>query len=66
MKVSMATAPSEEVDVPRPTVGPKDALIKISPCGLCGCDALYIAIDGHVVINRCQPGPSDNGIVTFN
>jgi D-arabinose 1-dehydrogenase-like Zn-dependent alcohol dehydrogenase len=67
MKVSMVTAPSEiqVVDVPRPTVGPKDALIKIRPCGACGSDA-YIAIDDHVVNNRCQPRPSDNVVVTFN
>ena len=48
MKVSMVTAPGETrvVDVPKPTVGPNDALIKMRACGICGSDAFYIAIGG--------------------
>jgi 2-desacetyl-2-hydroxyethyl bacteriochlorophyllide A dehydrogenase len=48
MKISMVTAPGETqvVDVPTPTVGPHDALIKIRACGICGSDALYIAMGG--------------------
>jgi 2-desacetyl-2-hydroxyethyl bacteriochlorophyllide A dehydrogenase len=48
MKASMVTAPGETqvVDVPKPTVGPEDVLIKIRACGICGSDAFYIAIGG--------------------
>ena len=48
MKVSMVTAPGETqvVDVPKPTVGPADVLVKIRACGICGSDAFYIAIGG--------------------
>jgi L-iditol 2-dehydrogenase len=48
MKVSVVTAPgvTEVVDVPKPTVGPKDALVKIRACGICGTDAFYISIGG--------------------
>ena len=44
----MVTAPGETqvVDVPMPTVGPNDALIKIRACGICGSDAFYISIGG--------------------
>ena len=44
----MVTGPGETrvVDVPTPTVGPTDALIKIRACGICGSDAFYIAIGG--------------------
>jgi threonine dehydrogenase-like Zn-dependent dehydrogenase len=44
----MVTGPGETqvVDVPRPTVGPNDALIKMRACGICGSDAFYIAIGG--------------------
>ncbi len=48
MKVSMMTAPGETrvVDMPKPTVGPNDALIKIRACGICGSDAFYISLGG--------------------
>lgn len=44
----MVTGPGETrvVDVPTPTAGPTDALIKIRACGICGSDAFYIAIGG--------------------
>jgi threonine dehydrogenase-like Zn-dependent dehydrogenase len=48
MKVSKVTGPGETqlVDVPRPAVGATDVLVKIRACGICGSDALYIAIGG--------------------
>jgi len=48
MKASMVTAPGETqvVDVPKPTVGPADVLVKVRACGICGSDAFYISIGG--------------------
>src|ERR1700738_5022178 len=48
MKVSVVTARGETrvLDVPKPTVGPADVLVKIRACGICGSDAYYIAIGG--------------------
>lgn len=48
MKVSVVTAPGETqvIDVPKPTLGPADALVKIRACGICGSDAFYISIGG--------------------
>jgi 2-desacetyl-2-hydroxyethyl bacteriochlorophyllide A dehydrogenase len=48
MKASMVTPPGETqvVDVPKPTVGPADVLVKIRACGICGSDAFYISIGG--------------------
>jgi L-iditol 2-dehydrogenase len=48
MKVAVVTAPGETrvLDVPKPTVGPADVLVKIRACGICGSDAFYIAIGG--------------------
>jgi threonine dehydrogenase-like Zn-dependent dehydrogenase len=48
MKASMVTAPGETrvVDVPKPAVGPNDALIRMRACGVCGSDAFYISIGG--------------------
>ena len=48
MKVSVVTAPGETrvLEVPKPTVGPADVLVKIRACGICGSDAFYIAIGG--------------------
>lgn len=48
MKVSMVTGPgqTEVVEVPDPTVGPADVLVKMKACGICGSDALYIAMGG--------------------
>jgi L-iditol 2-dehydrogenase len=44
----MVTGPGQTqvVDVPTPTVGPNDALIKMRACGICGSDAFYISIGG--------------------
>ena len=48
MKVSMVVGAgkTEIVEVPDPTVGPADVLVKMKACGICGSDALYIAIGG--------------------
>jgi 2-desacetyl-2-hydroxyethyl bacteriochlorophyllide A dehydrogenase len=48
MKATMVTAPGETrvVDVPKPTTGPNDVLVKIRACGICGSDAFYISIGG--------------------
>ncbi|MEW2478397.1 zinc-binding dehydrogenase [Mycobacterium sp. NPDC049093] len=48
MKVAMVTGPGTTgvVEVDRPEVGPRDVLVKIRACGICGSDALYIAIGG--------------------
>jgi threonine dehydrogenase-like Zn-dependent dehydrogenase len=34
------------VDVPRPEFGPADVLVRMRACGICGSDALYIAVGG--------------------
>ena len=48
MKQSMVTGPgqAEVVEVPKPVVGPRDVLVKMRACGICGSDAMYIAIGG--------------------
>lgn len=48
MKASVVTGPGtvEVLDVPTPTVGPRDVLVRVRACGLCGSDSFYIAIGG--------------------
>jgi threonine dehydrogenase-like Zn-dependent dehydrogenase len=48
MKATMITGPAQTgvVDVPDPTVGPRDVLVRIRACGICGSDALYISMGG--------------------
>ncbi len=48
MKVAMVTGPGQTqvVDAPKPPVGPKDVLVKMRACGICGSDALYISLGG--------------------
>lgn len=48
MKASVVTGPGQTqvVDVPTPTVGPNDALVRMRACGICGSDAFYISIGG--------------------
>jgi threonine dehydrogenase-like Zn-dependent dehydrogenase len=48
VKVSVVTGPGETqvIDVPKPAVGPADALVKMRACGICGSDAFYISIGG--------------------
>jgi 2-desacetyl-2-hydroxyethyl bacteriochlorophyllide A dehydrogenase len=48
MRASVVTAPGQTqvVELPKPAVGPMDVLVKIRACGICGSDALYIALGG--------------------
>jgi 2-desacetyl-2-hydroxyethyl bacteriochlorophyllide A dehydrogenase len=48
MKATVVTGPgsTEIIEVPDPRVGPKDILVKIRACGICGSDSFYIAIGG--------------------
>ncbi len=44
----MVTGPgtTEIVEVPDPVPGPRDVLVRMRACGICGSDAIYIAIGG--------------------
>lgn len=48
MRAAIITGPdkTEIIDIPTPTVGPNDVLVKIRACGICGSDTLYISIGG--------------------
>ena len=48
MRVSLVAGPGETDvrEVPDPTPGPGDVLVKMKACGICGSDALYIAMGG--------------------
>ena len=48
MRVSMVTGPGETdvLEVPDPSAGPADVLVKMKACCICGSDALYIAMGG--------------------
>ena len=48
MRVSMVTGPgkTEVLEVPDPSPGPADVLVKMKACGICGSDSLYIAMGG--------------------
>ncbi|WP_280832673.1 zinc-dependent alcohol dehydrogenase [Mycolicibacterium frederiksbergense] len=48
MKVSTVTGPgtAESLEVPRPEIGSRDVLVRMRACGICGSDAMYIAIGG--------------------
>lgn len=48
MKAAVVTGAgtTDVIEVDRPEVGPRDVLVKIRACGICGSDALYIAIGG--------------------
>ena len=48
MKLAVVTGAgtTDVIDVAQPEVGPRDVLVKIRACGICGSDALYIAIGG--------------------
>lgn len=48
MRAAIITAPdkTEILEVPTPTAGPDDVLVKIRACGICGSDSLYISIGG--------------------
>ncbi|MDT5077814.1 MAG: hypothetical protein QOJ80_2451 [Mycobacterium sp.] len=48
MKVATVTRPgtAEVCDAPQPEAGPRDVLVRMRACGICGSDAFYIAIGG--------------------
>lgn len=48
MRAAIITGPekTEILDVPTPVVGPRDVLVRIRACGICGSDSLYISIGG--------------------
>jgi L-iditol 2-dehydrogenase len=48
MKVATVTGPgtAEVRDAPQPEAGPRDVLVRMRACGICGSDAFYIAIGG--------------------
>jgi 2-desacetyl-2-hydroxyethyl bacteriochlorophyllide A dehydrogenase len=48
MRASVVTAPGETqvVELPKPVAGPRDVLVKMRACGICGSDALYISLGG--------------------
>jgi 2-desacetyl-2-hydroxyethyl bacteriochlorophyllide A dehydrogenase len=48
MKTVMVNGPgtTEVVEVPTPSAGPRDVLVRMRACGICGSDSFYIAIGG--------------------
>ncbi|TAM73252.1 zinc-binding dehydrogenase [Mycobacterium sp.] len=48
MKTSVVTGPgrAEVLDAERPKAGPRDVLVRMRACGICGSDAFYITIGG--------------------
>jgi len=57
MKVSTVTGPgtAELLDAPQPEAGPKDVLVRMRACGICGSDAFYITIGGIPPRQGCTP-----------
>ncbi len=48
MRSVIVTGPgtTDVVDIPVPAIGPRDLLIRMRACGICGSDALYISYGG--------------------
>ncbi|GIH68048.1 zinc-dependent alcohol dehydrogenase [Sphaerimonospora thailandensis] len=48
MRTVMVTGPGQTamVEEPEPSCGPKDIVVKVKACGICGSDALYISTGG--------------------
>ena len=48
MRTALVVGPgqTEIVEAPEPIVGPRDVLVKMRACGICGSDTLYIALGG--------------------
>ncbi|WQF84549.1 Putative GroES-like superfamily, alcohol dehydrogenase-like, NAD(P)-binding domain superfamily [Colletotrichum destructivum] len=43
------------VDIPKPEAGPRDVLLKIKACGICGSDAMYTDYGGIPPRQGCTP-----------
>ncbi|TDZ38546.1 Sorbitol dehydrogenase [Colletotrichum spinosum] len=43
------------VDIPRPKDGPKDVLLKMKACGICGSDSLFVEMGGVPPRYGCTP-----------
>jgi len=66
VRAAIITAPetTEIKEVPTPSVGPNDVLVRIRACGICGTDTLYISIGGLPPRHGCMPiGHEPAGIV---
>ncbi|ADJ48948.1 threonine dehydrogenase and related Zn-dependent dehydrogenase [Amycolatopsis mediterranei S699] len=48
MKSVLVTGPGrvDVVEVPKPSPGPRDVLVRMRACGICGSDAYYVTIGG--------------------
>jgi 2-desacetyl-2-hydroxyethyl bacteriochlorophyllide A dehydrogenase len=48
MRASIVTAPGQTqiLELPKPTPGRSDVLVKMRACGICGSDVLYISLGG--------------------
>lgn len=57
MKVATVTGPgvAELLDVPEPTAGARDVLVRMRACGICGSDAFYVTIGGIPPRQGCTP-----------
>ena len=57
MRVATVTAPgkAEILDVATPQAGPRDVLVRMRACGICGSDAFYITIGGIPPRQGCTP-----------
>ncbi|MET0896469.1 MAG: zinc-binding dehydrogenase [Mycobacterium sp.] len=57
MKVVMVTGPGATavVDVDEPRAGPRDVVIRMRACGICGSDSFYVAIGGIPPRQGCTP-----------
>lgn len=53
----MVTGPgtAEVVDAAEPEAGPRDVLVRMRACGICGSDAFYITIGGIPPRSNCTP-----------
>jgi L-iditol 2-dehydrogenase len=68
MKTTMVTGPgtTEVVEVPEPEPGPRDVLVRMRACGICGSDAFYVSIGGIPPRQGATPlGHEPAGEVTF-
>src|SRR6185437_13391313 len=57
MKTAIVTGPgkAEVLDADRPKAGPRDVLVRMRACGICGSDAFYITIGGVPPRQRQMP-----------